>query len=185
VYHSSRKFKLEEKMNRPVLAALFLLTLTAGCTQAVQEDQENREVQPQVEASERFSGNCFSIVFPKDWRVEEFEDGTVVAHDSLLGTEEVQEKATLAEYYAKSRTGLSDLPGYTEVETGGAIIAGAEARWIIYTQKGLNGQLKALLYCFVAGNSAFSITCTAELDQFDNYKNTFETIAKSFVVEQQ
>jgi hypothetical protein len=179
-------------MNRLVLIMLFLLPALAGCSHAVQEGQQDQEGQSQDEENGRFQGPGFSIRFPGGWRVEELEDCTVIAHDKVLDkfrenvvvtSEELQEGTTLAGFFSKSRARLKEeLPEYRELSTG-ELTAGAKAKWVTCTQKGILGPLKVQVYCLVKGRHAYCITCTAELNGFDNYKSTFEKIAKSFRIE--
>lgn len=173
-------------MNKLALTAFLLLALLAGCTQAVRENGPNGDSQAQ--------GGDFSLTFPRGWREEKYEDGSIVAHDKikdnyreniLVAFRKAQDKETAESVHEKARTELSELPGYRELETGSVTIAGTEAKRANYTFKGLRGLLKAQAYYFVIGGRAYFIICTAESSQFDNYKNTFETIAKSFMVEQE
>jgi len=173
-------------MNKLALMVSILLALLAGCTQAVRENGPNGDSHAQ--------GGDFTLTFPFGWREEKYEDGSIVAHDKtkdnyreniLVAFRKAQDEETAVSVHEKAKTELSELPGYRELETGSVTIADTEAKRAIYTFKGLRGLLKAQAYYFVIGGRAFFIICTAESSQYDNYRNTFEAIAKSFMVEQQ
>ncbi len=139
----------------------------------------------------------FSIIFPKDWEIQESFMGTSVISRSSLENEADQFKENinvvveklpkdmgLDEYLELNLSNMYKfLTDFKEIEKGSVELSDNDARWLIYT--GQLGQLdmKALVYFTIKGMRAYVITCSSSPNSFEEYKDRFKEIVNSFQLE--
>jgi hypothetical protein len=144
----------------------------------------------------RYYGKSYSIKFPKGWEIDEQEEKLWVSvliprettDDQLrfrININIIESTKTgglsLEQHYQKTLDILSkSLSEFQVHEEGRSIIEGIITKWYIYSYKIGPLDVKSLQYIFLKGRRIYSITCGAGVDEFDQYRDTFEEVAKSF-----
>lgn len=136
----------------------------------------------------------FSIVFPKNWEIQQQEMGAVVIalspeegskddfrENIAITVEDVTDDATIEKYFELSQKNLKSYSkdyrllykNTTWLSRKPAMILG-----FTYTMSGL--KLKVLQYYCLNMNKAYVITCTALPHTFDRYEEKFLKIVRTF-----
>ncbi len=140
---------------------------------------------------------AFSVLFPDDWTVTDrgitaavvavspSEGETDKYSESVTVTVEILAETTTIELYGKGllttlerKASLFELVGKEPVN-----VAGLDGRRIVYTSKMGPYKFTTTLHYAIDGPRAYLISCAALTDSYEQYKDVFETIARSFKLE--
>jgi hypothetical protein len=100
-------------------------------------------------------------------------------------TEAVDPSFELKEYVNASITGMTKGLTQFQVINEGELKGGyTPSRYLVYTQvaEQYNGTLKAVVFFYLSGGKAYSLTCTATDKTFEAYLPLFMQMGKSFVL---
>jgi len=136
----------------------------------------------------------FSLTFPPDWEVNN-SPSTLNPYLMMLGqdseaqvevTLEYYNYSSLEDFFEKVKEEVSQFPGVKIISQGEESINGAPSYWFTYSFLASIGPsdpqepFQAILYLFSQGGNFFRIICLTKEDRFNDYLNTFQTIARSF-----
>lgn len=141
----------------------------------------------------------FTVQYPGDWDpTEDFEyeaflipflalqapqDGSDPFRENFnVVSEGMGSKLTAKAYLEMSlkqiRTGLVD---FKELEKGEFKGGATEGWFLVYRHtESLAGELQVMVFCFTSGKKGYALTCTSTPADFENYRETFLGIGKSF-----
>lgn len=138
----------------------------------------------------------FSLTFPPDWEVYN-SPSTLNPYLMMLGqnseaqvevTLEYYDYSSLENFFKKVKEEVNQFPGIEIISEGEELINGAPSYWFTYTFRASMGPsdsqepFQAILYLFSQGGNFFRIICLTKESQFNDYLNTFQTIARSFTI---
>jgi hypothetical protein len=182
-----------------VQAVCWIVMVTQGCSGHRPETKAPVVFGPGMLGEDgRYRNEGFSIAFPDGWEIREGSAGLVVMAVSKPSSSD----DPYLENCALAVTGLADevpLAGYKEAameqlqrssqgfllleESEGSTFSGIDARRLVYDQEIGELELRMLVYLFVQAKRAFVVTCGTGRDVFDEHRESFEKIAKSFQFE--
>lgn len=136
----------------------------------------------------------FSIGYPKDWAVEESQDGVMLKSPCAEGDEFAEninvivEKGdqgiSLNEYYKISIDNMiKAVPSYKEIKIKEVTINGIKAKRIVATYTIGEIKIKSLIFLMVKGNRGIAVVCTAVEDSFGKFEKPFDSIIKTLTLE--
>jgi hypothetical protein len=144
----------------------------------------------------RYYGKSYSIKFPDKWILDDDFDRKIAK--ALIPKETTDNQfrfrininvidndkgggLNLEKEYQRSQENLSEiLTEFQIYEEGRIMIDDVVSKWHIYSYKLGPLDVKTLQYLFKKGRRFYTITCGAGVDEFDQYRNTFEEVAQSF-----
>ena len=137
----------------------------------------------------------FSLTFPPDWEVYN-SPSTPNPYLMMIGqnseaqvevTLEYHDYSSLEDFFKKVKEEVNQFPGVEIISQGEESINGAPSYWFTYTflaslepSDSHQEPFQAVLYLFSQKGSFFRIICLTKESQFNDYLNTFQTIARSF-----
>ncbi len=173
------------KMKRRRLVFIrILLALTFLFLSSCQAKNPNRYVNKK---------DNFSIEFPPDWEIKENYYGTTVMALSSLENENdnfrenvnvvvevIPDGTSLNDYFSASVSNLKQLNNFNDEFSGYDEFNNNKTKWLYYSHEMGTYKLKVILYQFINGNKAYSITCTAKEEDFEKFKKQFKDAASTF-----
>lgn len=139
----------------------------------------------------------FSIKIPRSWGVSEGESGTAMAALAPYDSEAdlfrenfnvvagpLPDGVDIDQYFQMNINEFGrHLLYFQQNIIGDARIAGTKSKWIDYSHQIGSLKLRAVIYMLAKEKKLYIITCTSEIDQFEEYKKIFKAVAKSFKFE--
>ena len=139
----------------------------------------------------------YSVDYPQDWKVKHISKFTVItspfeskedrfAENVEIVAEDVSQVpggVNLFEYYRKSSGGAADLlPDFKLLEEAQTVWNGREAIVNLYTMTHKGERFKRKAYTFLIDKTAYVLTYTAKLSDFEAYLAPAERIIRSIRV---
>lgn len=138
----------------------------------------------------------FSIKFPSSWEEREGVLGSTVAALSPqekpadqfrpnvnVVVKDLHRDLALEEYMQAVLVHMTKQKGFQVHEKGRLTISNSDAIWLVYSQRKDALNFKVLVYVLVQKRRVYQITCTATLEQFPKYRESFDGIAQTFKFE--
>ena len=137
----------------------------------------------------------FTVVFPDGWEVKELSGPVTVqariknettSANMAISVNEVSSDVTIHQYYDKQgmEKFLKKDSRTNDLEKGSKQFGELQARWVswsVMARKGTNEKdVRAIQYFFVVNGKAYILTGATQLPYFEQYKEIFENIARSF-----
>ncbi len=175
--------KWSSRFSRPLLSVVLVVVLgvVAGCG-------------THREPGRYYGDDGFSICFPEAWEQKEGFMGTTVMATSPMETatdefrenvnvvlESVPRGTALPDYFSLSLGNMRKMmTDFEKHEEGEATLDGQPAKWMVYSFRMGEVNLKTLVYFTVRGKRAYVITATASPETFDQYRPKFEEIIETW-----
>lgn len=139
----------------------------------------------------------FSAILPAGWEQKvDYMDTEVIflspmesdddrfQENVTVTSGELSQPLTMDECYQMSLADMREtLKDFKEESSGDMKVDGNDVKFIVYAHKPGDLDLKGISYIIVKGNRVFVVTCAAEHDKFDKYKDVFEQTVQSFKIE--
>lgn len=88
---------------------------------------------------------------------------------------------TLDTFFTLNLNGLpAELSSFKQEDTGSTTINGFDTKWVRYTHKVGDLEIRVLQYFFVKDNKGYVVTLSALGSAYDNYSSTFDKTIKTF-----
>jgi hypothetical protein len=142
-----------------------------------------------------YHGESFSIKFPNEWKINERSGGMWVTGlvPQKTGDNQFQVYVTVNVVEIDTSRGLSleqfhqgnldnlskKLLEFQLHEEGQGRIKDLDTKWFIISYKVGRLEVKTLQYMVLKGSRGYVISCGAGVDEFLQYKSTFEDVAQS------
>ena len=171
-------------MRKIILITCALIFLHSLAVFAQTKTYENQRFKYTIEYPETWEqGDASGIVFfrsPKEDPMDHFmENVNVIVEDLAL------RPMTLKQYNLNFLTVAPGMfRGYSNLDRGPAEIDGRHARYVVYTTRQYNEDLKHKMYFFIIGTRVYKMTYTAQEGEFDKYLPQAETIMRSIKVKE-
>lgn len=140
--------------------------------------------------------NLFSIDIPKGWAAEnsiqgvdamflapptDKTNGSVANLNVISG--ELEPGMDLNTFFTLNMNGLpKELSGFSQETTGNDTINGLDTKWVRYTHKVGDLEIRVQQYFFVVKNKGYVVTFSAIGKSFDDYTPAFKDAIKSFKI---
>lgn len=175
---------------------ILALMVLGGILPGVSRAQTPTATPPFIKYTHKTLG--FSLLVPSDWTIK--EDWTyqgysipMLAVGPLMNGDDGRENLNVVpedirptdsteDYLNKS---LPSIPKFTadfkELSRGNLTGGFPHAMYMVYTHSSPKGaSLKAIVFYYTQGHKGYTLTCTATARSFDNFKDLFMAIGKSF-----
>jgi hypothetical protein len=130
----------------------------------------------------------FQFYYPGTWSEIAYPGATVAIGEPLSGTFQhnvnvVIEPTTLTlkQYIPATKQALENL-GFTILSEDDLIVSGRSGHEWVMTKDWSTAVTKQRQVIFIANGNAYILTCSALVETYSSYTNTFDTIVKSFLI---
>lgn len=140
----------------------------------------------------------FRLEIPEDWTIgegfsnqkldfvvialspEDRKEDAFIENMNVL-VEDLGKPVTLEQYFMWNLVGLmQELPSFHVHEKGNVMVDGVKMAVVVYSWDLEKEKTATYQFIFVKDDKGYVITFSAEPEQFDEYRPTFDTIARSF-----
>lgn len=136
----------------------------------------------------------YSIEYPKGWEKQNWpnldlvllspspiDPGTQTHATMNVISQHVGDAVTLEQFFNESLKHLNSALKDVQVDqTGDQNLNGTPSKWAVYSHKIAEIPMRVIQYFIVADGNMYLLTFSANGNDFDHYRPTFESIASSF-----